>query len=330
MNMVSFGIEFLANETADKLADLIKFSEDNGLKYAWITDHYNNRDSYSLLTYAAARTKTIKLGPGVTNPYTRTAVQLASALATVNEVSGGRAVLGIGPGDKVTFDSLGIKWEKPLDTIRETVDVVRQMQTGKKITYEGKILKIKSAKLNFGKGMNIPPVYIGAQGPKMLELAGEIGDGALVNASHPRDFENAVKLLKEGAKGKDFSKFDVGAYTSFSVASNKEDAEKAAKPVTAFIVAGSPDAVLKKHGLSENDVQKLRDAFKVSFADAIKTVTPEMMDAFAICGTPKECIEKVHKLIKVGVTQVVVGSPIGPDRTEAIKLVGKEIIPNFK
>jgi len=64
-------------------------------------------------------------------------------------------------------------------------------------------------------------------------------------------------------------------------------------------------------------------------ADAIKAVTPEMMDAFAICGTPDDCIEKISGLIKVGVTQIVVGSPIGPDRTEAIKLVGKEIIPYF-
>lgn len=330
--MVSFGIEFLANETADKLADLVKMSEDNGLEFAWITDHYNNRDSYSLLTYIAARTNTIKLGPGVTNPYTRTAVQLASAIATVNEVSDGRAVLGIGPGDKMTFDALGIEWTKPLGTIRETVDVIKQMQTGKKISYDGDILKIKSAKLNFGKDLECPPIYIGAQGPKMLELAGEIGDGALVNASHPRDFENAVKLLKKGAKskGKDFSKFDVGAYTSFSVASTKEDAEKSAKPVTAFIVAGSPDAVLEKHGLSQSDVQKLKDGFKVSFGEAVKAVTPEMLDAFAICGTPAECIEKVDKLIKAGVTQIAVGSPIGPDRTKSIKLVGTEIIPHFK
>ncbi|GFO97487.1 5,10-methylenetetrahydromethanopterin reductase [groundwater metagenome] len=67
----------------------------------------------------------------------------------------------------------------------------------------------------------------------------------------------------------------------------------------------------------------------VSFADAVRAVTPEMMDAFAICGTPKKCIEKINGLIKAGVTQIVVGSPIGPDRTEAIKLVGKEIIPYF-
>jgi 5,10-methylenetetrahydromethanopterin reductase len=327
---ISFGIEFLANETAEKLADLVKFSEDNGLQYAWITDHYNNRDSYSLLTYIAAKTSKIKIGPGVTNPYTRTAPQLASAIATVNEVSNGRAVFGIGPGDKVTFDGLGIDWVKPLTTVRETVEIVRKLLTGKKVSYEGQVCNIKSAKMNFVKEVTIP-VYIGAQGPNMLRLAGELGEGALVNGSHPRDFETAVKLIKEGTDkaGKNFADFDVAAYTSFSIADTKEEAEKAAKPVTAFIVAGSPDAVFEKHGIPIEDVNKVRDGFKESFGAAIKAVTPEMLESFAICGAPNECIDKIDTLIKAGVTQVIPGSPLGPDKIKSIELIGTKIIPHF-
>jgi len=323
--MVRFGIEFLANETADTLAEMIRFSEENGIEYAWITDHYNNRDSFSLLTYIAARTSTIKLGTGVTNPYTRTAPQLASGIATVDEVSGGRAVFGIGPGDKMTFENLGVKWTKPLQTVRETVEVVRRLTSGESISFNGEVISIKKAKLNFGN--NTVPVYIGAQGPGMLKLAGEIGDGALVNASHPRDFEFALKMLKEGALGRDFSQFDVGAYTSFSVASNREKAIAAAKPVVAFITAGSPPDVIKRHGIPEEDYTRLTSAFKEGFKQAIETVTDDMMSAFSIYGTPDDCIEQIHELVGAGVTQIVVGSPIGPDRMEAIKFVGKEIIP---
>ncbi len=327
---ISFGIEFLANEPAEKLADLVKTSENNGLAYAWITDHYNNRDAYALLTYIAANTSKIKLGPGVTNPYTRTPAQLASAIATVNEVSKGRAVFGIGPGDRVTFDGLGIEWKKPLTTVKETVEIFRELLTGKKVSYDGKVCKIKSAKLNFSKGANIP-VYIGAQGTNMLKLAGELAEGALVNGSHPRDFESAVKLLKEGTDkaGKNFEDFDVAAYTSFSIADTMADAEKTAKPVTAFIVAGSPDVVFEKHGIPIKDVNKVRDGFKESFGAAIKAVTPEMLDAFSICGTPNECIEKIDKLIKAGVTQVIPGSPLGPDKVKSIELIGTQLIPHF-
>ena len=326
--MVHFGIEFLANETADTLANMIRFSEENGIEYAWITDHYNNRDSFSLLTYIAARTTSIKLGTGVTNPYTRTAAQLASAIATVDETSGGRAVFGIGPGDKMTFENLGVHWTKPLQTVRETVEVVRRLTLGEPVSFDGDVISIKKAKLDLGS--RSVPVYIGAQGPGMLRLAGEIGDGALVNASHPRDFEFAVKLLKEGAAGRDFSQFDVGAYTSFSVAGNRDEAVAAARPVVAFITAGSPPDVIKRHGIPEEDYSRLTSAFKDGFKQAVRAVTDDMISAFSICGTPDDCIRQIHDLTSAGVTQVIPGSPLGPDKKKSIQLIGKEIIPEFK
>ncbi len=325
--MVSFGIEFLANEPAHKLAELVAFSEENGLEYAWITDHYNNRDSFSLLTYIASKTNTIKLGPGVTNPYTRSPLQLASAIATLDEISGKRAVLGIGPGDRVTFESAGIKWERPVETVKETVDIIRKLLSGKKTAYEGSIYNIKTARLNFVKDIKIP-VYIGAQGKKMLTLAGAIGDGVLVNASHPLDFKEALPLLAQG--GADLSHFDVGAYTSFSVAENRDDAVKAAKPVVAFIVAGSPDSVFERHGIDMKDVVAVRSGFKKGFADAVNAVTDEMIDAYSICGTPAECMERIEELVDAGVTQIIPGSPLGPDRVRAIKLIGKEIISRWR
>lgn len=297
---ISFGIEFLANEHPVKLAELIKFSEDNGLEYAWITDHYNNRDAYALLAYIASKTNKIKLGPGVTNPYTRIPEQIASAIETINEISNGRAVLGIGAGDKVTFDKIGIKWKKPISKMQNAIETIR-----------------KSAK-------DIP-IYIGAQGPKMLKLAGELGDGALVNASHPLDFKVAIELLKEGG-AKNKSNFDVGAYTSFSIAENSGDAIRAAKPVVAFIVAGSPNAVFEKHDIALEEVNAVRSGFKKKFQTAIDAVTPKMIESFSISGTPKECIQRIEELIEVGVTQIIPGSPLGPDKVKAIKLIGSEII----
>ena len=329
--MVTFGIEFLANEPAEKLSEIVRLSEENGLSYAWITDHYNNRDAFSLLTYIAARTDSIKLGPGVTNPYTRTAPQLASAIATLHEVSDGRAVLGIGPGDRITFEKLGIEWMRPVRTVRETVSIIRQLLACKKVSYNGEIFKTKDAKLDFATDLSdLPdvPVYIGAQGPKMLHLAGEVGDGVLVNASHPLDFAEAIPALKAG--GADLATFDVAAYTSFSIADRKDDAISAAKPVVAFIVAGSPPGVLERHEIPPGDVEAVRNGFKKSFSDAIHAVTGDMIDAFAICGTPAECMDRIEELVNAGVTQVIPGSPIGPDRIRAIRLIGEDIIPNWR
>ena len=101
---MKFGIEFVPDKPLDEIVKLVKLAEDVGFEYAWITDHYNNKNVYETLALLAANTETIKMGPGVTNPYVRSPAIAASAIATIDEISEGRATFGIGPGDKATFD----------------------------------------------------------------------------------------------------------------------------------------------------------------------------------------------------------------------------------
>ena len=332
---MKFGIEFVPNMKYYELEYYVKLAEDSGFEYTWITDHYNNRNVYSMLTILALKTSSIKLGPGVTNPYHISPAVTASAIATINELSNGRAVLGIGAGDKVTFDRIGISWTKPLRRMREAVEIIRLLHGGKSVSYDGKIFKFNGARLDFKAG-NIP-IYIGAQGPKMLQLAAELGDGVLINASHPRDFETAKENIDAGLEkaGKSRDEFDVVAYASMSVDKDANKARNASKIVVAFIVAGSPDIIFERHGISMDDVQKVREALNNAFTKGdwpgvSKAVTDEMIDSFSISGSPDQVIERIKELSKSGVTQVVAGSPIGPDKKKSIQLIGKEIIPAFK
>jgi len=320
-----FGIEFVPSDPVLKIAHYTKLAEQNGFDNVWITDHYNNRDVYTTLALLALNTNRIKLGTGVTNPYTRNIAITASSIGAINEISGGRAVLGIGPGDKATFDAMGIAWEQPLTTIKESVSALRGLLEGKKLSQDGQRVKIRGAKLAFNAGK----IYLGAQGPKMLELAGEISDGVLINASHPKDFEFAVKQIAAGAKkaGRDPKSVDVGAYACFSIDKDANKAKDAAKIVVAFIVAGSPDEVLQRHSINVDAKANIGAAIgKGDFGTVMKLVTDDMMNAFSICGTPDQCKEKVEALKKIGVTQIVAGSPIGPDKESSIKLIGKNII----
>lgn len=332
---MKFGIEFVPNMKYYELEYYVKLAEDSGFEYVWITDHYNNRNVYSMLTLLAMKTNSIKLGPGVTNPYHISPAVTASAIATINELSNGRAVLGIGAGDKVTFDRIGISWEKPLKRMKEAVEIIRALHSGKPVNYDGEIFKFNGAKMDFKAG-NIP-IYIGAQGPKMLQLAAELGDGVLINASHPRDFESARENIDMGLEkaGKSRDQFDTVAYASMSVDKDAEKAKNAAKIVVAFIVAGSPDVIFDRHGISMDDVNKVREALNNAFTKGdwpgvSKAVTDEMIESFSISGSPDMVVERVKELSKSGVTQVVAGSPIGPDKKKSIQLIGKEIIPALK
>jgi 5,10-methylenetetrahydromethanopterin reductase len=329
---MKFGIEFVPNMKYYELEYYVKLAEDSGFSYVWITDHYNNRNVYSMLTILALKTNSVKLGSGVTNPYHINPAVTASAIATINEISNGRAVLGIGAGDKVTFDRIGISWEKPLRRMRESVEIIRALHSGKSVKYDGQIFKFNGARLDFKTG-DIP-IYIGAQGPKMLELAAELGDGVLINASHPRDFEVARENIEAGLKKAGEKEFDVVAYASMSVDKDRDKARNSARIVVAFIVAGSPDVIFERHGISMDDVAKVREALNNAFTKGdwggvAKSVTDEMIDTFSISGTPDDVVERINELSKAGVTQVVAGSPIGPDKKKSIQLIGKEIIPKF-
>jgi len=327
-----FGIEFVPDKAVDKIVNWVKAAENGGFDNVWVTDHYNNRNIYILLTSIALNTKTITIGTGVTNPFHINPAWTASAVATLDELSENRAILGLGPGDVTTLRSLGIASGKPLAAMRECVEIIKRLWRGETVKFDGKVFSLKGARLNY-KPKRSPPVYIGAQGPKLLELAGTIADGVLINAAHPRDFKFAAEQISKGlqASGRDKSKIDVVAYASVSVDYDKIKAREKAKEVVAFIVAGSPAEVLKRHDIpAENASQILAFLEKGKFGDAFKAVTDQMLDSFAICGRPSDIVNKIDEILRTGVTQIVVGSPIGPNKADAIYLISKDVIPYFR
>jgi 5,10-methylenetetrahydromethanopterin reductase len=329
---LKFGIEFVPKEIYWKIAAYAIQAENNGFSNLWVTDHFGNRNVYVTLASAALYTNRITFGTGVTNPWMVNPVITAQAITTLNELAPGRVVLGMGAGDKTTLEAVGVEMAKPLTAVKEAIEIFRKMTTGESVVYQGEIFKIAGARFNF-KPKNKIPVYIGAQGPKMLEMAGKVGDGVLINASHPSDVGYAVKMATEGMRqaNKSSNDVDIAAYTSFSINEDVKKAMKAATPVVAFIVAGSPPAVLEKHGIDMAKADELRSALKANdFAKAFAAVTPEMIGAFSICGTPDMCIERISELHKIGISQFVVGSPIGTNVKNAIKLIGDKVLPHFK
>ena len=352
--MVRIGIEFVPDKPIEKIVKYVKLAEDAGFDNVWITDHYNNRNVWATLTAIALNTEKIMLGPGVTNPYHISPALTASAAVTINELSNGRAVIGMGAGDKITLNALGVKWKKPVSHVVESIKYMRTLTNGKKFSLDGKAFKVKGAKLAIvkrdpvldengkpvmrdGKPLKVAPkipIYAGAQGPMMLKNTAMVADGILINASHPKDFAIAMDNIKEGAEtaGRDLSEIDVTAYASFSIGATREEALKGdAKIVVAFIVAGSPDVVLERHNLDMDACNKVKDLLgQGNFAELPNAITDEMIEAFAVVGTNEQCIKRIEELMKVGVTQFVVGSPIGPDKKAAIAQIGKEIIPHFK
>ncbi|KON30651.1 methylene-tetrahydromethanopterin reductase [miscellaneous Crenarchaeota group-15 archaeon DG-45] len=330
---MGFGIEFVPMDLYWRTTYYSIQAERLGYDNIWITDHFNNRNVYVSLSAIANYTERIKIGPGVTNPYLVHPVMTAQSVASLNEVAPGRVVCGIGAGDRTTLDMVGVEMKSPLRTVREAVEVIRRQIAREKEGYEGSVFRTSpGARFNFRMQGRIP-IYVGAQGPRMLQLAGAIGDGALINASHPEDVREAVSYIRRGAEeaGRQMDEIDVTAYTSFSIAEDEKSARKAVVPVVAYIVAGSPPSVLEKHDISPKVADRIRgDLAERRWGEAFGAVDSGMIDVFAVSGTPDQCVEKIDGLFETGITQFVTGSPLGPNVRFSIALFGREVFPHFK
>jgi len=329
---LTYGIEFVpGNVNVKQVVNFCKLAESKDIDFAWITNHYNNRHCYAVLAAVAQATTTIKMGPGIMNSFTDTPAAMASFFCTLNEISDGRATLGIGPGDLSTLPKIAIHGEKPVAHLEEAVIQIRKLCAGEQVGKAGlKYFDYDGAKLT---GVTLPdkkkgvPIYIGAQGPKVLELAGKIGDGALINASNPKDFHVAIPIIKKATESVGKKNFDIGAYTAMSIDKSEKKARNAAKIVAAFIAAGSPPELLTRHGLDLDNVAKIKAALgKFDFKSVGELVGDKEIDAFTIAGTPEMVKAKCEDLTKAGVTQIIFGSPLGPDMTTSIRLLGKYVV----
>lgn len=298
---MKFGIGLIPQNNLDETVRQVKLAEEAGFEYAWINDN-PDIDIYKLFRNTLIETESIKICSGVTNPYIRKPGRLSIELMKLNKLSDNRMVLGIGPGNKSQLDKLNITWEKPLTTLKRSLNVIKDMNNNNP-DYE-------------------IPIYVEATSTKLLELAGKMANGVLINASHPKDYENILK----STENVDYENFDLIAYSSTSINEDDETAKNAARIVVAFIIAGSPQHILERHGISEkikNDIYL--SLSKGNIGGAIRLVTDNFIDEFSIAGSPDEIIPKIKSLEKVGVDQYIAGAPIGKNIDESIRLLGDVI-----
>jgi len=206
------GLELTPEHPVDDLVELGTQAEREGYDSLFVSCHYNNRDPFAVLARLAAETDDIRLGPGVANPYELHPVTLASKVATVAEASGGRGLLGIGPGDPSTLRNLGLEDERGLRSVLEAFKVAQRLWDGERVSHDG-TFEATDAGLNFDVPGEVP-VYVGGEGPHMCRMAGKHADGLLFNGSHPDDLAWAREQVDIGVADRPDSRgeFALAAY----------------------------------------------------------------------------------------------------------------------
>jgi 5,10-methylenetetrahydromethanopterin reductase len=313
------GVELSTDRPVDAVVSLGERAEAAGFDSVFASSHYNNRDPFLALGRLAAVTDAASLGPAAANPYDVHPARLASQVATLEEVSGGRAVCGLGAGDRSTLRNLGVERERPLRRVLETTRVSRILWRGERVTHQGTFV-CEDAGLNYAPGK--VPVYVGAQGPEMLRMAGKHADGVLVNAAHPREVAWARERIADGEADRVREEdVDVAAYVSVSVAEDGAAARQAARPVVAFVAAGAPERALARHDIDRERARRVGAAIEAGdFSAAGAAVSDAMLEAFCAAGTPAEIEARVDDLL-AHADGIVAAAPLGPDEARAIDLL---------
>lgn len=331
---MKFGIRLIDYVgTIGQRVELTVLAEQAGFDYAWYPHDTFMHNTWVMTAAAAAATSKIQVGSVGTNPFTTNPAEIATYIASLDELSGGRAVLGLGLHTHEMVEWTGVDASRSIQATREATMIIRALLRGEVVDYQGEIFQwTDKCYLRLKPVRSEVPIYICAFGPDYLALSGEIGDGSLPMITPPESASYMVPAITNGAvdAGRDPAEVDISGCAWLFLAADPAAPNDVLRRMVAYFGWGLEAPALATIGLTPDDfapIKALIDAGDYAKAEAM--VTDEMC-RLALTGTPKQVIARIEQLAELGVTQVNLGGPLGPDPREAIRLMGREVIPYFR
>ena len=296
----------------------MKLAETLGYELAWVAEGHGG-DQFATLAACAVQTSRILLGTSITSVFVRTAPTIAMAAATVDGLSGGRFILGVGSSHRVQVEAEhGVGYGKPLTRVRETVEIIRALLRDGRVQYEGETVRIEGFDLWFTPLRRALPIYASAVFPKMTALCGEIADGVILTRSTLATAPLVRQQLAEGARraGRDPSEIVVTTLLPTAVRESRREALDALRPGLAFYAGFFPryNRLMAESGFPE-EAAAIAAAWKRGDRGvAERAVSDELVDTTSVAGTPEQCRERVEAYRRSGI-DVPILSPFarGPE-----------------
>ncbi|MFQ5737813.1 MAG: LLM class flavin-dependent oxidoreductase [Acidobacteriota bacterium] len=327
---VAFDIGVLPQRPVSELVDLAVRAEDSGFRGLWIADSQSIfRDVYVALAACALQTHGMLLATGVTNPLTRHPAVTASSIATLNELSGGRAVLGMGCGESAVR-TLGMR-PSTLARLEKTTHLIRSLLAGESVDYRGSRLEMPWSSAQV-------PIYLASSGPKSLRLAGAIADGVLFQVGATTELVGyALDNIRQGAEeaGRNFEEIQLCLRLACSVSEDRDQARADIRPYAAAAAlttfSSIPDSYISPQ--IREDVGRLKEQYNYykhasSEADHRALVTDRLLDAVAIAGTPRQAVPGLRRLVDLGVHRIVMPVTV-PDPVSWIHTLAEQVFPHL-
>ena len=293
----------------DAIPDLARAAEAHGFDCAW-GGEANNKDPTVMLSAIAAVTTRLKVGSAIYHILGRTPATLALQAMGLDELSGGRFLLGIGSSNPTIAKWHGQSFDRPLSRIQEYIEITRAAMRGEKLNFEGKFFTAQNFKMAFKPSGRSIPIYVAAFGPKMTRLAGRISDGVLIIMANPTEISRIVAEVKAGAleAGKDPAKMEIICKVRCSIAPNYSVAREAlSHALTYYALADYYRDLLGRMGFAE-EVEAMRLAWKAGgFHAARALITDRMFSSLPLVAATSaaQVVEQVQPYVEAGATRII-------------------------
>lgn len=310
-NQYGLSVGIFGGHSLEETVALAKHAEKVGMDSCWIFEDYFYGGAFSTATACALNTTSIQIGIGVINPFTRHPTLSAMEAASLDALSHGRLILGMGGSNKGWIqDKAGIPFEKPIQAATEAVDIIRQLVNTGKVHYDGEIFKTGEIELEFDTYRNNMPVYLGVKGPKALYKAGFIADGVVLSSCTSIPYIHyAKKHITEGAiaAGRNPDSLKIAAYFPTSVSDNVKEARDKVRPYLAkFIGIHGYHPIMFEAGLTEDVIRPFKEAaIQGTPQKVVHLVTDDIVEKLAIAGTPSYCKDKLREIHSSGVDMAI-------------------------
>ncbi len=302
--------------------EYVRYAEARGFEAVWQAESRLVRDAIVPMAAFAATTERIKIGSGVINNWTRNSALNAATFSTLDDLAPGRILCGLGVWWEPLATKVGVSRRKPVQAMRETVEVVRRLLAMEKVTFKGEFVQVEDIEIDIVHGdrsaKNVP-IYIGATGMKMMELSGEIADGVLLNyLVSPAYNREAMQHLRAGADkaGRSVDEVDRPQLIVCSLDDDRARALDGARELVTQYLGQQPH-IMKASGVSQDLLDEIGSvltwpAEEHQIREAMKLVPDEVVQLITASGTPDECRAKVQEYIDAGCTCPVL-YPLGDD-----------------
>ena len=294
--------------SVDEILNCSKILSNYNPDSVWIPETWG-MEGYSMLSSVSQIIKNSKIGSSIINIYSRTPTLIAMGAATIDILSNGRFILGLGTSSEpIVQEWHGLEFTNPVQRMREYVDIVKLTLSGNKVNYDGKLFHLKNFTLLIKPKTKNIPIYLAAVNEKMVELTWEIADGVIF---YLRPFTELKKTIQKMQSKK---QIDVACQIITCISDDSEKAIDRAKKTLAFYISVGMiyRKFLAKNGFN-NETRNIYEEFQKSGLHSNhELVTDSMLDSLVICGSPQECVKKLEQIVNTGITLPIIQfNPVG-------------------